>query len=307
MITHYFKTLKDSELKTLPEPRVGVWTHVVAPNKVELASLVSGYGLDAAILEDSQDFFEVPRMEQSGGISYFFTRYPYDEQDEDSDTAPILFVMGETAVITVAPREVPQFKSFMNGSANCNTTQKTKLLIQLIGAIMKSYEAELVMLRRAVHRDRTKLRRIGPREIQRLVNHEHALNNMITALMPTNMWLSQVTKGNYIQLYAEDVALMEDLLIGSGQLIDSARSVLKTIQNVRGASEAIMTSTLNTTIKTLTIVTILLTIPNVVFSLFGMNVPLPLQESPVAIVFILAFVAVLIGIAVYSFKRNDWL
>jgi magnesium transporter len=280
---------------------------VIAPTKSEQAELVALYGLDTAILEDSQDFFEVPRMEQSGSATYFFTRYPYDEKDEDSDTAPVLFIMAETALITVAPREVPQFIGFFSGKSNCNTTQKTKLLIQLIGAIMKSYEAELVMLRRAVHRDRTKLRRIGPREIQRLVNHEHALNNMITALMPTNMWLSQVTKGNYIQLFAEDVALMEDLLIGSGQLIDSARSVLKTIQNVRSASEAIMTSTLNTTIKTLTIVTILLTIPNVVFSLFGMNVPLPLQAWPYTLGFVLLFVALLIGLALYLFKRNDWL
>ncbi len=307
MITHYFKTLKDSELKQLAEPRVGAWTHVVAPNKAELATLVDTYGLDAAILEDSQDFFEVPRMEQSGSATYFFTRYPYDEKDEDSDTAPILFIMGDTMLVTVAPREVPQFESFFSGKINCNTTQKTKLLIQLIGSIMKSYEAELVMLRRAVHRDRTKLRRIGAREIQRLVNHEHALNNMITALMPTNMWLSQVTKGNYIQLYAEDVALMEDLLIGSGQLIDSARSVLKTIQNVRSASEAIMTSTLNTTIKTLTIVTILLTIPNVVSSLFGMNVPLPMQESPYALFMIVALIGALVGFAIYMFRRNDWL
>jgi magnesium transporter len=307
MITHYFKTLKDSELKQVIEPRVGVWTHVVAPNKAELTSLVTLYGLDAAILEDSQDFFEVPRMEQSGSATYFFTRYPYDEKDEDSDTAPILFIMGDTALITVAPREIPQFEAFFSGKINCNTTQKTKLLIQLIGSVMKSYEAELVMLRRAVHRDRTKLRRIGAREIQRLVNHEHALNNMITALMPTNMWLSQVTKGNYIQLYAEDVALMEDLLIGSGQLIDSARSVLKTIQNVRSASEAIMTSTLNTTIKTLTIVTILLTIPNVVSSLFGMNVPLPMAEWPYALAVICLLIGVLIATALYLFKKNDWL
>ncbi len=307
MITHYFKTLKDSELKVLDEPRAGVWTHVVAPTKGEIATLISDYGLDEAILSDAQDFFEVPRMERSGSAVYFFTRYPYDEKDEDSDTAPVLFVVADTAVVTIAPREVPQFQSFITGAVNCNTTQKTKLLIQLIGSIMRSYEAELVMLRRAVHRDRVKLRRIGPREIQRLVNHEHALNNMITALIPTNTWLGQVTNGNYIQLFTEDVALMQDLLIESEQLIDSARSVLKTIQNVRGASEAIMTSTLNTTIKTLTIVTILLTIPNVVFSLFGMNVPLPLQESSAALLIILVFVALLIGIAIYSFRRNDWL
>ncbi len=307
MITHYFKTLKDSEIKVLKEPRVGVWTHVESPNKAELASLVQDFGLAADILEDTQDFFEVPRMERSGSVTYCFTRYPYDEKAEDSDTAPIVLVLGESFVITIALRPVPQFKALIEGAKNCNTTQKTKLFIQLMGAIMESYEQELMRLRKAVHRDRTKLRRIGPREIQRLVNYEHELNNMITALIPTNTWLSQITNGSYIQLFNEDVALMEDLMIAIGQLVDSARSVLKTIQNVRSASEAIMTSTLNTTIKTLTIVTILLTIPNVISSLFGMNVPLPMGNWPYALPVIVLMIVSLIGVAVYLFRKNDWL
>lgn len=307
MITHYFKTLKDAELKVLEAPRTGVWTHVEAPTKQEILALVEAYGLDEDLLDDAQDFFEVPRLERSAGVAYFFTRYPYDEEVENSDTAPIAIIMGETFVVTVALRPVPQFGPFVAGRENINTTQKAKLFIQLMGAIMHTYETELVRLRKAVHRERVKLRRIGPREIQRLVNHEDTLNNMISALIPTNTWLSQVTTGNFIQFYNEDVALLEDLMIASGQLVDSARSVLKTIQNVRSASEAIMTSSLNTTIKTLTIVTILLTIPNVLFSLFGMNVPLPLQDRWYALLVILAVVATLLGLALYTFKRNDWL
>jgi magnesium transporter len=112
MITHYFRTLKDAELKTLEAPRNGTWTHVVAPTEEELESLVATYGLDEDILKDAQDFFEVPRMEKSDGGVYFFTRYPYDERDEDIDTAPLLLVVGESFVLTMALREVPQFRGF---------------------------------------------------------------------------------------------------------------------------------------------------------------------------------------------------
>ena len=58
--------------------------------------------------------------------------------------------------------------------------------------ITHAYDLELVRLRKAVQKDRTRLRKIGPREIERLVQYENKLNNMVDALIPTNMWLQQV-------------------------------------------------------------------------------------------------------------------
>lgn len=307
MITHYFKTLQDKELKILEKPRTGVWTHVVDPTDDELATVVQEYSLDEAILDDARDFFEVPRMERSQGATYFFTRYPFDETDEDIDTAPILIVMGESFVLTVALRVVPQFQPFVTGKTEIKTTQKAKFFIQIMDALTRSYEIELTKLRKVVHRDRIKLRKIGPREIERLVNFENELNNMIAALVPTNTWLNQITTGNYMQLYNEDVELMEDLMIANSQLVDSSRQVLKTIQNVRGASEAIMTSRLNTTIKTLTILTIILTIPTIVASLYGMNVPLPLSANPFAFWMVLTVIMIVVTAVIYVFKRYEWL
>jgi magnesium transporter len=307
MITHYFKTIQDSELKVVDSIRTGIWTHVVAPIDEELKQLVSEYALDEAILEDSRDFFEVPRMERTGGCTYFFTRYPYDENEEDIDTAPILIVMGESFVLTVAVREVPQFKRFIEGSVEINTTQKAKFFIQIMDVLTKSFERELIRLRKVVHNNRSKLRKIGSHEIERLVNYEHELNDMIAAVVPTNVWLQQTTKGNYMQLYNDDVELMEDLMIANSQLVESARSVLKTIQNIRAATEAILTNTLNLTIRTLTIVTIILTIPTVIASLYGMNVPIPLGNNPFAFWMVLGLIAVTVSVVVLLFKRHKWL
>ena len=307
MIIHYFKTLKDSELKVLETVRTGVWTHVVAPTDEEIESLVEEYGLDESIVADIQDFFEVPRMERSKGATYFFTRYPFDEKDEDSDTAPLLIVMGESFVITVAQREVPQFKGFISGKKEIQTTQKAKFFIQIMDAVTKSYESKLIELRKKVQGDRGRLRNIGNSDIERLVNYEHTLNDIISSVMPTNAWLQQVTTGNYMQLFNEDVELMEDLMIANSQLVDSARSVLKTIQNIRTATEAILTNKLNTTIRTLTILTIILTIPTIVASLYGMNVPLPLAENPMAFWMILVFIAVSVVAVVTIFKKSEWL
>lgn len=306
MIIHYFKTLKDTELKVIESPRNGVWTHVVEPTDEDIEKLVGEYALDEAILSDARDFFEVPRLERSAGATYFFTRYPYDEKDETIDTAPLLIVMGESFVLTVALREVPQFKRFIEGKESISTTQKAKFFLQIMDALTKSYERDLTRLRRSVHRDRVKLRKIGPRDIERLVNYENELNNMVSAIIPTNTWLNQVATGNYMQLYSEDVEMMEDLVIANSQLVDSARQVLKTIQNVRGASEAIMTSALNSSIRTLTVLTILLTIPTIVSSLYGMNVPLPLAENPFSFWFVAIIILIAVAVVTLVFKKKDW-
>lgn len=307
MITHYFRTLKDSELKEVGEIRSGVWTHVVEPTDEELVELVRDYSLDETILDDARDFFEVPRMERSQGATYFFTRYPYKEEKEDTDTAPLLIVMGESFVLTIAQREVPQFKQFLSGKTEVHTTQKTKTFIQLMSAITVSFERKLVTLRRSVHRDRARLRHIGNREIERFVNYEHELNDIISTIVPTNAWLQQVTNGNYMQLYNEDVELMEDLMIDNSQLVDSARTVLKSIQNIRNATEAILTNNLNATIKTLTVLTIILTIPTIVASLYGMNVALPLMHHQYAFWLVIVLILAVVSLVVWFFKKVKWL
>ncbi|MCF7815801.1 MAG: magnesium transporter CorA family protein [Candidatus Pacebacteria bacterium] len=306
MITHYFKTTEDTQLSTCPEPRVGIWTHVVAPKEEELEALSELYGLDETIIKDIEDFFEVPRFEQEGTASYFFTRYPYDLEDIDIDTVPILIVLGETFLITIAEQEVPFLKPFLDGKRIFSTTHKTKLFLEFVSELMITYERKLTRTRKMVLRDTGRVRSIKARDIQRLVFFEQEINETISALVPTHDWLKQLTKGNYIQMFSEDRELLEDLLIANNQLVDSSKSILKTIQNIRGASESILTQKLNSTIRMLTGLTIVLTIPTLISSLFGMNVPLPLQNNPYGFWLIITIIVVAVAFTIY-FLRNRWI
>jgi len=161
-------------------------------------------------------------------------------------------------------------------------------------------------LRKAVHKNRGSLRKIGPREIERLVQYETKLNSMVDALIPTNDWLQHVPKGNYMQLYNDDVEMMEDLEIANSQLVNSARSVLKTIQNIRSGVEAIMSSRLNNSLRVLTVLTILLMVPQVIFSLYGMNVDLPFQQNTYTFTYLAIANILILGILVAIFKRKNW-
>jgi magnesium transporter len=306
MITYYFKTVKDDVLKEISEPRSGVWVHSVNPTDEELDRLVKTFALDEDIVRDAQDFYEVPRMEKSGGAAYFFTRYPLRDNQQDNTTAPMLIIIGESFVMTLTVKEVPLFKKIIAGEENIVTTQKAKLFIQIMNIITQSFDRELLRLRKAVHKDRIKLQSIGTKEIERLVGYETILNSMIDALLPTNTWLQQVTNGSHMQLYKEDLEEMQDLVIANGQVVESARSVLKNIQNIRSASEAIMTSRLNNALRILTVLTILLTVPLVIASLYGMNVDLPFQESAHTFWFIILLNVCLLSVLTFVFSKNRW-
>jgi magnesium transporter len=298
--------VKDDSLKQIPAVRNGVWVHAESPTDEELNQLAKELRLDMSILEDSQDFFEVPRMERSAGATYFFTRYPYADTEEDTDTAPLLIVMGEAFVLTVSVRPVAQLAALTSGEITMYTTQKTKLFIKMMEILTESFERQLITLRRAVHKDRVKLRNIGNREIVRFVTYEHRLNDMVAAVLPTNAALKQIMGGNYMQIFDDDRELIDDLRIDNDQVVDSARMLLKTIQNVRNAAEAILANNLNNRIKTLTVLTMLLTIPMVISSIYGMNVTLPLAEQAYAFQLVLAVILVAVACGVWYFRRNDW-
>jgi magnesium transporter len=306
MITYYFRAVKDESLVEIPEHRSGAWIHVVDPSNKDLELLATDFNLDIDIMRDAKDFYEVPRMERVQDATYFFTRYPFEDTKRDNTTAPILIVVGENFVLTITIREIPQFKRIISGKEVVFTTQKSKVFIQMMNLITRSFDRELLRLQKAVHRDRVQLRRIGTKEIERLVSYETSLNSIVDSLVPTNSWLQKVTAGNFMQFYKDDIEMMEDLVIANGQSVNSARSVLTTIQNIRGSIEAIMTSRLNNTLQILTVLTILLTIPLLISSLFGMNVDLPLQDSPHAFAFIILFNIALLGILVIIFRKKHW-
>jgi len=307
MITYYYKNTEEDALEILTKPQVGVWVHVVAPTKEELTFLIDHYALEKTIVEDSKDIFEVPRFEQEGLVSYFFTRYPYDVKDIDIDTAPILIVFGDSFIITIAQQEIPFLHQFVDGKRVFSTTQKINLFLEFMSELVVAYERKLTRTRRLVYKDMERVRKIRGRDIQRLVFLEQELNETISALVPTNAWLQQLTKGNYMHMFSEDKERLEDLLIANSQLIDSAKSILKTIQNIRSASESILTQNLNSTIRMLTAFTIILTIPTLIASLFGMNVPVPLQTSPYGFFIVLAIIVVVMTVAIYFFTRSRWI
>lgn len=305
MITVYRKSLKHESIQVLESPRSGVWIDAQAPTANELEGLEK-LGLDLSLLQDALDPYEVPRLEIEDGVTYLFTRVPH-ELEGNTITAPLLIAVGDDFLCTVSAHQLPILESFTEGRVDFATTQKTKLLLQLFTQIHASYQRFLTRISRNVRSSSVKLERISNQDIVRFVQYEMVLNDYLSALVPSRSALESLLSSKALTLYEEDKDLVEDLLLASGQLIELARSVQRNIVYIRDAYSTIMTNNLNRVIKLFTALTILLTVPMVIASFYGMNVELPYAHEPwifgCILVGTLGVSAVLLGI----FARNRWL
>lgn len=306
MIKIYHKTIKETHLSEIETFRIGSWIYVEAPTREELETLARDYHLDAGLLRDVTDPYEVPRLEIEDSSTYIFTRVT-DHEEGRPITTPMLVVINDKLVMTLCQKPLPFIEKFATGELEFSTTQRTKLFIQLFTEINSSYNTVLTEVRKKVRNKSTKLHHIKNEDIRQFVIYENVLNDFLAALIPTSTILNNLLSGKYFRLYDQDDELIEDLFLNNNQLIELCNTTLRTIVNIREAYATIMSNNLNQTIKLFTSLTVVLNIPMIVASFYGMNVRLPLAAHPDAFWLIVAGVLFAVGALILVFWKKDWL
>lgn len=306
MINIYHRQLKENRFQLLKEFKRGSWVHVENPDASELDQIQKQLNIKRDLLEDAMDPYEVPRIEKEEGMLYIFTRVPFRGENEVSTTS-LLIVIAQNFFFTISSRHLSIFDKFKNFEIDFYTTQKTKLMLQIFFEIINEYYSFLNDIARRVHRERSSLESISNKAIIQFVNFETTLNDFISALVPTNSILHSLLSGKFLPLYERDQDLMEDLSLGTEELIESCKSNIKAIVNIREAYSTIMTNDLNRVVKMLTALTIIFTIPTIIASFYGMNTKLPLAENPYAFWIIIIITAIAISLTLFVFSKEKWL
>jgi magnesium transporter len=308
VINYYQKTVTTRKLKKMEEFRVGSWVHVEDPSTAELDLLAEQLKLDRGLLSDSVDPYEVPRVEVEEGTTYIFTRIPYEDEQGKIQTSPALLGVAESFVFSVTRTPLPFFARFIDGHVPFHTTQKVRLLLQMLMEVDVAYSRFITLISKEVRRLQARLdTQISNRDIIRFVHFETVLNDLLDALVPTNAAVQKVLSGKFLVLYEEDKDFVEDMYLANNQLIELCRSNIRTIMNIRTAYSTIMSNTLNRVIKLLTSLTIVLTIPTIIVNLYGMNVPLPFQSSAHAFWIIMGMATALTLIVLWVLHRKHLL
>jgi magnesium transporter len=308
MITYKYRSVRDKKLSAVEVFKAGSLVVVEEPTADELKYLESRFKLDADLLNDALDPDEIPRIDVEDDITYIYMRYSY-RKDDVVETDPVLLALGPTFVGIVSMRQLPGLEKFLS-TPLLITTQRVKMLMQLLRHFVNSYEVNVNYLDRQIRgvRARLNVSTINNRDFVQFVVIEDALNSFLAELVPENLLLSTLLSGRYsLSFHEEDRDLIEDLVLATRQLGETSQSSLRTVVNIREAYSNIMTNNLNRRVELLTTLTVVLTIPTIIFSLFGINVPIPEQQSSAAFAVITIGTLGVMILAVYWLYRRRWL
>lgn len=281
MIHYYYKNLRSKQVNELQDYQQGAWVCVEEPTEDDIAELVRRFDLDPGHMEDVLDEEEMPRLEKEGDTSYIFVRYAFTTEDVEITTVPLLFVVGPNLLITVTPHKLPRLQRFMNGKIEFATTQRTKLVLQVMTQIADQYESFINNTGKQIKLMRMQLKQheINNEDFVNFVMIEDELNEFLSALLPTTAILRRLLLGRHIPLFAEDQDIVEDLLLNNEQSIEGCRSNIKTVSSIRDSYSTIASNNLNRSIKWLTAATVAIAVPNLFFGMYGMNIDLPFQQT----------------------------
>ncbi|MDR0591585.1 MAG: magnesium transporter CorA family protein [Candidatus Nomurabacteria bacterium] len=273
MISYLRSTLQKPNITEQDKLQPGTWVRVEKPTDKDIGTVID-LGLDTDIVNDTLDPYEVPRIDHDGDWACLIARLP-DTEDEFGFTTPILFAIGKSCIVTVSQDPLGKlWKPFIE-QTTVPTTQKTKLFMAMIGAINTQYERHVATINRRVRAITRDVQNMHAKDIAVFTENERRLNDYLDALVPLNMALEKLLGSKLVKLFEDDKDMVEDLSIDFEQLIVRCKSQLRTITNLRDSYRAVMDTRLNETLRILTVITVVLTIPTMVAGVYGMNVDLP--------------------------------
>lgn len=303
----FFKGIKADNLKKIDSLQDGCWINIENAEAEDISFAAQITGLELSDLEDSLDLYELPRIEREGENIILFIRDAQEHDKEDVYTSPLTVVMGKNYLITISPEKNNTIRSIIEEKPVFSTTQRSKFLIYLLLLVSKNFTKGIKKVKNNVFNQKKELKKIKSLEIVKLIEGEEILNQYISALTPMKILIEAISNGGYVRIYSNDNDLLEDMIIAIRQSLDNCLVSVKSIKNLRDSYQAIFTNDLNDTIRLLTSLTVILTVPTIISSLYGMNIGLPFGESNFAFLFVILLIFFISSIFYFIFKSRDWI
>jgi len=308
MITIYKSTSEG--LLTVDDFVAGSWVHVSNPSNQELALLVERFGIPLDFLTDPLDLDERARLETEDGARLIVLRVPHlDSWTEEIPitTLPVGIILVGDLVITVSAIDSEVIGDFKQGRVrNFATHDPTRFILQLFLRTTLLFLRYLRDINRVTDNVQKDLHRATRNEqLIRLLNLEKCLVFITTSLRSNAFMMEKFHSARYSQLEQDDQDLLDEVIIENKQAMDMAKIYSEILSGLMDAFASLISNNLNTVVKTLTTITIILMIPTLVASFYGMNVNLPFQSSPDAFVLVVGLTAFLCTLGIVIFWRGN--
>ncbi len=288
----------------------GAWINLSSPNDDELAEISEVTGFPAEYLKAALDEEESPRIESDNGNTLILIDLPEiiaDGDDKIYSTIPLGILINEDYIVTVCLRNNVVIDDFRNGRiAGCNTLKRTRFLLQVLYKNSQYFLRYLRSIDRKTNAVEDSLHKsMKNKELIELLGIEKSLVYFSTSLKANEVVLEKIMKFRQIKMYEDDADLLEDVIIENKQAIEMANIYSNILSGMMDAFASIINNNMNRIMKILASVTIILSIPTMIASFFGMNVPLPFQESPMmTVALFLLSLSIAITLGLYMLKKE---
>lgn len=275
-----FKTI-NGDLVRLNNFEEGVWINLVNPTESEINKVCSALNVESDLLRAALDEEERARIETNNGQTLIIVDIPIIDKEEKAyiyTTIPLGIVLIKHIIITVCLKEDTLLKDFANNKVKDFFTQyKTRFVLQILYKNATRYLQYLKHIDKTSNRIENDLHKsMKNKELIQMLRLEKSLVYFSTALKSNEVVLEKLMKLEHIKNYPEDAELLEDVIIENRQAIEMATIYSNILTGTMDAFASIISNNLNIVMKVLTSVTIVISIPTMVSSFFGMNVPIPL-------------------------------
>ena len=280
-----FKTIDDT-LFTLEEIEDGAWINLVDPTTEEIDFIEEELGVDRDFLRAALDEEESLRIETENDQVLILVDTPYVEKTDDHiiyETLPMGIILTKNNIITVCLKNsivLDQFKK--NSVRSFLTSKKYRFLYQILYKNAQRYLLYLKQIDRMSNYVEKQLHKsMKNKELIQLLDLEKSLVYITTALKANEIVLEKMYKMEIIKKYLDDEDLLEDVIIENKQAIEMATIYSGILSGMMDAFASIISNNLNIVMKLLTSITILMAIPTMFSSFYGMNVAkIPFATSP---------------------------
>ena len=307
-----FKT-EDGAMHEKEEMQPGCWIALTNPTASEIIDIADTYQIDPDHLRAPLDEEERSRIEVEEEYTLVLVDIPSIEERSGKDwfvTIPLAIITTKDVLITVCLEETPVLTSFMDGRVrDFHTFMKTRFILQILYKnatqflqYLRIIDKKSEVIERKLHQSQKN------EELIELLELEKSLVYFTTSLRSNEVVLEKLLRIEKIKKYPEDTDLLEDVIVENKQAIEMANIYSGILSGTMDAFASVISNNLNIVMKFLATVTIVLSIPTMIASFYGMNVNshgMPFADSPYGFAIVLGLTLLLSLFVAYIFNKKD--
>lgn len=310
-MVNYYRSI-EGKIREIESAEPGCWISLVDPTETEISDIEDDMGIDRDYIRAALDEEEPSRIESDDGVTLIVVDYPVaEQQDDDRDsmlqyyTTPMSIIITDKNVITVSAKANAVLDELSKGVVKgIQPNLRTRFVFMILLRIAARYLQYLKQIDKLSNYVEGKMYlSMKNKGLIQLFGLEKSLVYFSTSLKSNETVLEKLMRGRYLKLYEEDQDLLDDVLIEVKQAIEMTNIYSNILNGTMDTFASIISNNLNIIMKRMTTITIILTMPTIVFSFYGMNLGEAANGLPLANVWFPIALSVVLAVGVGIFMN----